>query len=418
MYKVMIADNDMLSGIERILKGILENRICLDDELIGLYQEQIDIDLNHGIYLVATMEIDNLYQKNFNASDIVKLKLRVLNIINESVSENGKSIAFCGPEDRIILALELSSEADWKQYYLDIFNKIYVCVKNECDITLSIGIGSAVTGLRSIRDSYLESIDALRYKFVEGSGKVLVYSKIKSGLIKPYFYSNEISSKLNLYLRTNNYNQIISEVNGIFNNIKREKLMIESIYINILGLEAICLSYIAEMGENIEDILGKDFSPLRVMNSNMTIENSNQLILELFKKTILYFHSRKPSRSKKITELAKQMIDANYNDPELCLEKISKEMYLNSDYVRKVFKKELNMTITDYITEKRMGEARKLLDSRNMKLSKLSDEVGYSDVGYFSKCFKKFYGVSPKEYGNKHFHDMKHISAAGGKSSI
>ena len=47
-----------------------------------------------------------------------------------------------------------------------------------------------------------------------------------------------------------------------------------------------------------------------------------------------------------------------------------------------------------------MIEAKKLLDKGHIKLLSLSQEVGYKDVSYFSKCFKKYYGLSPREYEN------------------
>ena len=61
-----------------------------------------------------------------------------------------------------------------------------------------------------------------------------------------------------------------------------------------------------------------------------------------------------------------------------------------------MFKSEIGMTLVEYITQYRMQEARRLITTTDKKLSEIAEEVGYTDVSYFSNCFKKFYGMSPR----------------------
>ena len=61
-----------------------------------------------------------------------------------------------------------------------------------------------------------------------------------------------------------------------------------------------------------------------------------------------------------------------------------------------MFKSEMDMTLLEYITKYRMHMAKQLILDTDHKLTEISEEVGYNDVSYFSKCFKKYYGVSPK----------------------
>ena len=45
-----------------------------------------------------------------------------------------------------------------------------------------------------------------------------------------------------------------------------------------------------------------------------------------------------------------------------------------------------------------MEASKRLLESNQYKISEIAEQVGYSDVFYFSKRFKKSYGYSPKDY--------------------
>ena len=79
------------------------------------------------------------------------------------------------------------------------------------------------------------------------------------------------------------------------------------------------------------------------------------------------------------------------------VEQIAAGFYVDSSYLRRAFKKEFNMTITDFLTQVRMEKAKELL-AQNYKLSDISEMVGFNDSSYFSKVFKKYFGKSPSEY--------------------
>ncbi len=104
---------------------------------------------------------------------------------------------------------------------------------------------------------------------------------------------------------------------------------------------------------------------------------------------------------KKIAKQVKEYIDLNYSDNDLNLKKFSRFFYLTPHYIRRSFKAEFSTNLTEYITYVRMQHAKELIESSNLKFSSLCQEVGFKDASYFCKCFKKYYGLSPREYMNK-----------------
>ena len=63
-----------------------------------------------------------------------------------------------------------------------------------------------------------------------------------------------------------------------------------------------------------------------------------------------------------------------------------------------LFKKYNKLTVYQYITEKRMSEAKKLLISTDLTIKEISFSVGIDDYNYFIKLFKKFTNVAPLQY--------------------
>ena len=225
-------------------------------------------------------------------------------------------------------------------------------------------------------------------------------SGILSGEGNSKFYSDEVNKELSLYLRMNDYRMIENVLDQVTESCVSNKLSPEYIYTIIIGLNSICLSYIAEMNVNIEEVLGKNFSPLKAFYDGMSIHEAINLTKSMYEKTVCFFKTGNFSKSKSIALKAKDYINENYSDPKLSLKKIAKDLLISHEYLRHSFKKIFSITITNYIIQVRMHKAKELIQYENYKLSDICEYVGIPDPSYFTKCFKKYYGISPSSYKN------------------
>ena len=83
---------------------------------------------------------------------------------------------------------------------------------------------------------------------------------------------------------------------------------------------------------------------------------------------------------------------------ELSLKDISKDLFINPVYLGQLIKKETNSTFAELLNEQRIKAAQQLLLSTNDSIEDICYTVGYSNVGYFYKVFRKLCGKSPKAY--------------------
>lgn len=83
---------------------------------------------------------------------------------------------------------------------------------------------------------------------------------------------------------------------------------------------------------------------------------------------------------------------------ELLLKDISKELYINPVYLGQLIKRETNSTFAELLNKQRIKAAQQLLLSTNESIEDICYGVGYSNVGYFYKVFRKICGKSPKAY--------------------
>ena len=96
----------------------------------------------------------------------------------------------------------------------------------------------------------------------------------------------------------------------------------------------------------------------------------------------------------------KKFIDENVH-MKITLKMISDHVHLTEEYVSYVFKKHTGKTVTEYINERKMIFAKKMIDNREMALKDIADNLGFENYGYFSRVFKKHFGTPPVKVKTK-----------------
>lgn len=77
---------------------------------------------------------------------------------------------------------------------------------------------------------------------------------------------------------------------------------------------------------------------------------------------------------------------------------ISKALYLNPEYLSRLFKREMGIGLAEYLIQERMRLAQSLLKNTSFSISIIASRVGYVNFSHFAKVFKQEFGVSPSEY--------------------
>ena len=87
-------------------------------------------------------------------------------------------------------------------------------------------------------------------------------------------------------------------------------------------------------------------------------------------------------------------INDNITSP-LSLDSVCKEVHLSKEYTARVFKREIGITVTQYINQQKLDIAKNMLVSDEFDLQSIAEKVGYQNYNYFSRIFKKHFGITP-----------------------
>lgn len=83
-------------------------------------------------------------------------------------------------------------------------------------------------------------------------------------------------------------------------------------------------------------------------------------------------------------------------------EAIARALYISRPYLSKKFKEETGENLTDFVLREKTEEARRLLRYSDKSLTAIGAYLGFSSPGHFSRVFKKYAGVSPREYRERY----------------
>ncbi|MFZ4453099.1 response regulator transcription factor [Salibacterium aidingense] len=114
-------------------------------------------------------------------------------------------------------------------------------------------------------------------------------------------------------------------------------------------------------------------------------------VMEHIKKT------RNIGRRPKILS-AMEYIETNYSKETLSLQEVADTVDMSSAYFSIEFKAEMGISFIQYLTKRRLDQAKELLHDPSCKTYEIAYSIGYSDYPHFTKTFKKHVGLTPSEY--------------------
>ncbi|MBW4080162.1 response regulator [Paenibacillus sp. S150] len=85
-------------------------------------------------------------------------------------------------------------------------------------------------------------------------------------------------------------------------------------------------------------------------------------------------------------------------DRNLSLNLVSRQVHINANYLSEMFRRETGMTYIEFVSREKVERAAAILKETPLKISEVANQVGYQDIKYFTRLFKKHTGMTPSEY--------------------
>lgn len=186
-------------------------------------------------------------------------------------------------------------------------------------------------------------------------------------------------------------NRIISNRNSFITidlNYYKQSYLIICTLSRITAINASIPAYEIHLVTQKSSLNAKNISTLEQLNNNI-----DKLIDDI----CLLITSYRFNNFSLLINNATNYIASHMNEPIKLID-IANELKVSPAYLSSLFKKELNITLTEYIRNEKLKQAATLLTCTTLTIQDISSQVGILDYNYFSKLFKKKYNLSPSEF--------------------
>lgn len=425
--------------LTRILNRVREN---LDQEI----EQRRDVDLLRESYLSSlpilrelflndmvrgNMPAENIRQKleeyKIDILGAEKWLTAVINVENEASEETG--LTFHQEKELIPISVKSLLEDNLKDYcrftafnsavgvtliaavdgerkqtsLIDLLGDICKEIKRILQVTVTIGIGYFSRELEQFPAAYQSAVDALGYREIVGTGKTI------------YINDMEPVSRGKLQLETRDEADLIAVVKfGTREKIeaaaKNFAARMEGARVHMRQLQVYQMSIInclirlmQQQDLELGAMFGTDEMYGKVIYGNMKPEEFASVITEVGCRMNEAMNRERDKTAKKVILEAKQYILDHYQDPELSVDVMCRQLHMSPAYFSTVFKRETGQTYIAYLTEVRLDKAVELLNTTDDKTYVIAQKVGYQEQNYFSYVFKKRFGISPTKFrGSQH----------------
>ncbi|MBU3113864.1 response regulator [Clostridium lacusfryxellense] len=157
--------------------------------------------------------------------------------------------------------------------------------------------------------------------------------------------------------------------------------------------------YIFQLTGRRKSIQEKNAIDFKIEKAKTALEMAN--IIEQF--IFIYINELeidKIDSTSRVIEHVKEYVKANLAN-DISLESVAEEVGYSSFHLSKIFKKTEGINFKDFVIKNKMEKAKLLFRQGNLNVSEVCKEVGYPNASYFSKVFREYYGVLPKEYSRR-----------------
>ncbi|ANY70206.1 hypothetical protein BBD42_29645 [Paenibacillus sp. BIHB 4019] len=155
-------------------------------------------------------------------------------------------------------------------------------------------------------------------------------------------------------------------------------------------------SVLQAKGIQANQVFADQLLATKSVNSLRSLAELEERIYDMIEITHSSIHAADKNLS--VVEKVRRFINLSFGEHHLTREDIANQVYLNPDYLTRIFKKETGLSISDYLMHQRLEYAKKLLRTTGQSVSDIALASGYSNLSYFSTTFKKAVGVNPVEF--------------------
>ncbi len=279
---------------------------------------------------------------------------------------------------------------------------IQTIIHDSLGISLSFAVSSEALEWDAISDAYRGLKQQFFYNHGAHNGEILLYSISSNNMAEERRTMQEMQSdkkveQLERLIREGNQGLIENYFERIVGENSSDFTDTYYLYVVFSTISLELVSILNRYG--LTQIVDKKYPVKKLISFNMhltwisAIEYLKMVALEITALRETYSESA----VNRVIGLVNQYINENL-DKELSLTKLAEMIHYNPAYLSRIYKDITGENIKKYISNAKIERSKKFLSDSNLKISEVSEKVGFDRPANFGRFFKENMGMSPQRY--------------------
>ncbi|AIQ30768.1 transcriptional regulator [Paenibacillus sp. FSL P4-0081] len=325
----------------------------------------------------------------------------VLNIAEEICQKHSFGKVFIHRDDVVLLSVsQETDESEITGRTFAILEEIRQNVQRFLKLTVTAGAGTVCRMPSMLFNSFGDALQALDYRLILGNNRVIWIEDVESRPSQMLAYDELTQQSLIRTIKLGTVQELREVVDELFGGLDTAQVSTQDYQIFLLEIITSILRVAKESGSETNDFIGSGISSLTELNKFNNMGEAKQWIITVCSRLMDTIASERQSSYKQLIDQAKDYIRAHYEESDISIGKVCQHLHISTGYFSSIFKKEMKMTFVSYLLQIRLEAAKEMLRSTELKAFEIAERIGFADPNYFSFCFRKKYGQSPKEYKN------------------
>ncbi|NIK77847.1 two-component system response regulator YesN [Paenibacillus castaneae] len=372
----------------------------LEDRSVAM--REVNLSLQVGPIEVGLIRIDNDDSNNSFSSkrDLELIRYALLNIAEETLGAHydGKlEVIRHGEEMLWIGNCTTINSNDGQEAIMRVLQQN---LESYLKLSISLSLSSAQASVNDAHLGYQEALEAMERRFYQGRGGIFLFSEINrqpspASSILDDIYLQRMEMKLLGYLQNEQYGQAVDSIDTGFAYIRDQTdysraeiiLRVTSLILELQKFAKERYSGSIEWQDGVINWIEK-------IPDMETLDNCSAIVQKIIQNIVEAASNRKTLH--RTVHATIELIKNKYHT-NLTLEQAAKETFVSNSYLSSLFKQELGVNFLDYLHQYRVERAKELL-RESYKIYAIAKQVGYQEERHFSSTFKKWTGLTPRQY--------------------
>ncbi len=282
--------------------------------------------------------------------------------------------------------------------FIDLLGDVCKEIRRILEVTATIGVGSSSMGVGQIGKSYQSAVDALGYKAIVGTGGTIYINDVEPVSRGKLELDGKDEAELVSAIKFGPRKAIEAAVSLVMGRMDDARVHVHQYQIYMLSIINCITRLMQQYDMDLRQIFGSEDSYMQLISNGQKKEEFTAWLILVACRMNEAMSRQRDKTARNAISKAKQYIQEYYQNPDLSVEMLCRELHMSPAYFSTMFKKETGQTYVAYLTEIRLNKAVELLNGTNDRTYVIAQKVGYQEQNYFSYVFKKRFGVSPTRF--------------------